>query len=257
MACTRPQWPWAERNSRSPEPLLLSRKHDLGAVGMIFFHILKSLDDLLYELMTWLVFYPVTLWRSVRYPLRTMKYARVELRKRSADQFRETLRPPIFLLVTLVLAHVVELEAVGDSQLLQIHSGLADYINDDTTLIIFRIIAFALFPVLMATIETKLTNEHVNRRTLQQPFYAQCFLAAPYALALSLASTAIRYSNSSLQTGGVALVFVSSLIYVWIESRWLRESTPASGLRAIASAIGGFAACISILGGLALLLGGE
>jgi hypothetical protein len=224
---------------------------------MIFFHILKSLDELLYELMTWLVFYPVTLWRSVRHPLQTMDYARSELRKQGRDQFRSTLRPPIYLLVTLVLAHIVELQAVGDSKLIGSHVGLADYINDDTTLIIFRIIGFALFPVVMATIETHLLGEPVNRTTLQKPFYAQCFLAAPFALALSLASTAIRYSNADLQTVGVATVFVASILFVWAEATWLARSTPASGARAFANAIGGFAGCTLILTGLALLIGGE
>jgi len=224
---------------------------------MIFFHILKSLDELLYELMTWLVFYPITLWRSVRHPLRTMEYARSELKKQSRDQFRSTLRPPIFLLVTLVLAHVVELQAVGDSNLISKHSGLADYINDDTTLIIFRIIGFALFPVIMATIETHLLGEPVNRATLQKPFYAQCFLAAPFALALSLASTAIRYSNSDLQTAGVILVFVASALYIWAETAWLSRATPASGGRAFLSTIEGFAGCTVILTALAMILGGE
>lgn len=224
---------------------------------MIFFHILKSLDELLYELMTWLFFYPVTLWRALRHPLRMMEYARTELRKNPEDQFRETLRPPIFLLVTLVIAHIVELDVVGDSMLIGIHEGLADYINDDTTLIIFRIVAFALFPVVMATIETHLTRARINRSTLQQPFYAQCFLAAPFALALSLASTAIRYSNAALQSAGIAVVFVSSAVYIWTQARWLHESTPASGPRALASTIAGFAGCTLILVGVAKMVGGE
>lgn len=224
---------------------------------MIFFHILKSLDELLYELMTWLFFYPVTLWRSVSRPLRMMEYARTELRKKTGDQFRETLRPPIFLLVTLVIAHIVELEVVGDSKLVTSHEGLADYINDDTTLIIFRIVAFALFPVMMATIETHLMKERINRSTLQQPFYAQCFLAAPFALALSLASTAIRYSNADLQTAGIIVIAVSSIAYIWTQTRWLRQSTPASGSRALASTLAGFAGCTLLLVGFAKMIGGE
>jgi hypothetical protein len=224
---------------------------------MIFFHILKSLDELLYELITWLFFYPVTLWRSLSRPLRMMEYARTELRNKTGDQFRETLRPPIFLLVTLVIAHIVELEVVGDSKLVASHEGLADYINDDTTLIIFRIVAFALFPVMMATIETHLANERINRSTLQQPFYAQCFLAAPFALALSLASTAIRYSNSELQTAGIVVILMSSAAYVWTQTLWLRQSTPASASRAMLSTIAGLTGCTLVLIGLAKMVGSD
>ena len=39
---------------------------------MNFFQFLKSLDKLLYEVASWLVFYPVTMWRSARHPLAMM-----------------------------------------------------------------------------------------------------------------------------------------------------------------------------------------
>ncbi len=223
---------------------------------MIFFHLLRSLDELLYEVITWIVFYPVTLWRSVRHPLRMMEYARAELQKEGSDQFRETLRPPIFLLVTLILAHVLELESVGESNVISSNVGLADLINDDTTLVIWRIAAFALLPVAMATLETSLVKQPVNRGTLQQPFYAQCFLAAPFALALSLASIAIRISNSWLETCGILLVFAATVAYILIEARWLERSTRAGPLRALASSLGGFVICMLILAALAWLLGG-
>lgn len=33
---------------------------------------LKSVEELLYELVFWLLFYPLTLWKCVRRPIRTM-----------------------------------------------------------------------------------------------------------------------------------------------------------------------------------------
>ncbi len=36
---------------------------------MNFFNLLQSLDELLYEVMSWLVFYPITLWRTLVHPL--------------------------------------------------------------------------------------------------------------------------------------------------------------------------------------------
>src|SRR5262249_39787188 len=130
-------------------------------------------------------------------------------------------------------------------------------INDDTTLIIFRIVAFALFPVIMATIETRLMNEPVTRRTLQQPFYAQCFLAGPFALALSLASTGIRISNSWLETGSILLVYAATVFYVWAETKWLERSTPAGQGKALASSVAGVVFCMLILAALAGVLGGS
>ena len=41
--------------------------------------LLKSLEELLYELVSWLLFYPITMWRSVLKPLNMMRYADTEL----------------------------------------------------------------------------------------------------------------------------------------------------------------------------------
>ena len=46
---------------------------------MDFIRILRSLEELLYEAMTWIVFYPRTLWRSIRSPIRMLQYAQREL----------------------------------------------------------------------------------------------------------------------------------------------------------------------------------
>ena len=45
---------------------------------MNFFNLLQSLDELLYEVMSWLVFYPITLWRTLVRPLKMMDYSDVE-----------------------------------------------------------------------------------------------------------------------------------------------------------------------------------
>ena len=36
---------------------------------MNFLKLIQSLDELLYEIMSWLIFYPVTLWRALTRPL--------------------------------------------------------------------------------------------------------------------------------------------------------------------------------------------
>jgi hypothetical protein len=37
---------------------------------MEFLKFIRSLEELLYEVMTWLLFYPRTLWRVLRHPIR-------------------------------------------------------------------------------------------------------------------------------------------------------------------------------------------
>jgi hypothetical protein len=45
---------------------------------MGFVQLLRSIENLLYEIMTWLVFYPRTLWRVDCHPLAVLSYSDVE-----------------------------------------------------------------------------------------------------------------------------------------------------------------------------------
>ncbi len=223
---------------------------------MTFLHILKSLDELLYEVTLWLLFYPRTLWRSVRHPLRTMRYALDELGKEQEDaQFLETLRPPIFLLITVIIAHVAELAVVGDSKVIASHSGAADLIDDDRGLVIMRIVAFALFPVVMAAFEAWVARKPINRDTLRAPFSAQCFLAAPFVLVLNFAGIVLRYPEWADVIALIAAA-AASVAYVWAEALWLKRSTNAGWKRALSGAIAGFVVCAVVLALMAWLLGG-
>ena len=42
---------------------------------MDFVKILRSFEEFLYEILTWLLFYPRTLWRVLRRPLAMMRYS--------------------------------------------------------------------------------------------------------------------------------------------------------------------------------------
>ena len=222
---------------------------------MTFLHILKSLDELLYEVALWLLFYPRTLWRSFRHPLRTMRYALDELEKDGGEQFLETLRPPIFLLLTVIIAHVAELAMVGDSTVIASRAGAANLIDDDRGLVILRIVAFALFPVVMAAVEAMVARQTINRDTLRAPFNAQCFLAAPFVLVLNFASIVVRYPQWA-DIIAIVSTALASIAYVWAEALWMKRSTDAGWSRALSGALAGFLICAIALALMGWLLGG-
>ena len=222
---------------------------------MTFLHILKSLDELLYEVALWLLFYPRTLWRSFRHPLRTMRYALDELEKDEDEQFLETLRPPIFLLLTVIIAHVAELAIVGDSTVIASRAGAANLIDDDRGLVILRIVAFALFPVVMAAVEAMVARQTINRDTLRAPFNAQCFLAAPFVLVLNFASIVVRYPQWA-DIIAIVSTALASIAYVWAEALWMKRSTDAGWRRALSGALAGFLICAIALALMGWLLGG-
>ena len=93
---------------------------------------------------------PADLWRAASHPLRMMKRSENELKLPADDQFKDVISPPIFLLLTVLAAHVFEIVVVGNSPIIDNGIGLASLIQDNTSLILFRLIAFATLPVIAA-----------------------------------------------------------------------------------------------------------
>lgn len=187
---------------------------------MDFLKLVQSLDDLLYETMSWLIFYPVTLWRVLVRPMRMMGYADSELSDAESKQYIDTLSPPLFLLLTLILIHAVEIAVVGQSELVGSKQGLNTFIDDDTNLIILRAVTFSLFPLVMASRLVRKQGIGLDRNTLRPPFYSQCYATAVFALAISSGEILIRLAQPwTVEAGAVlslaALGWFGTLQVVW------------------------------------------
>lgn len=187
---------------------------------MYFMQILKSLDELLYEVMSWLIFYPITLWRTLRHPLRMMDYSDAELKQRAEAQYEDTIGPPLFLLISLLLSHTIELAVIGESPLIADTRGLDGLISDDSSLIMLRLVTFSIFPLIMATRLVRAQRAGLNRETLKPPFYGQCYIAAPFALAMGLAGTLIQCHGVVAPVAGLVLGLLTLLWYLALEVRW-------------------------------------
>lgn len=215
---------------------------------MHFAQLLKSLDELLYEVMSWLIFYPVTLWRALTRPVRMMDYSDHELGQAEAEQYVDTLRPPLFLLVSLLLAHALELLVVGDSPLIASHQRLAALVDDDTSLLLMRLVVFSVFPLVFATEMVRAQHRGLTRDTLRRPFYAQCYAAAPFALMMSVAGILIQIDWFEVQLAGLALGAITLLIFGSVQARWFAQHLD----RGLAAGFGH--ASIAMIGSLLLML---
>ncbi|WP_343518259.1 hypothetical protein [Sphingomonas sp.] len=190
---------------------------------MHFMGLLKSLDELLYEVMSWLIFYPITLWRTLTRPLQMMGYSDQELGQADERQYSDTLPPPLFLLVSLLLAHGLELVVVGDSPLIESKHGLAALVHDDTTLLIMRLVIFSVFPLMFAALMVRRRRIGLTRDTLRGPFYAQCYAVAPFALVLSIAGILIQTSWLEVQAAGLLLGAIALIVFGLVQARWFAQ----------------------------------
>ena len=187
---------------------------------MDFLKLIQSLDELLYEIMSWLVFYPVTLWRALTKPLKMMDYSEAELGDPAEQQYSDTLSPPLFLLLTVALTHAVELSLVGQDQLVTDRTGLSVFISDDSSLILIRVAFFSIFPLIMAARMVRARHVKLDRGPLKPPFYSQCYVTAPFAMIISAASILMRMGRIEWEVAGLALLVFALLWFGTLQILW-------------------------------------
>ncbi|MBX7489423.1 hypothetical protein K3177_12945 [Qipengyuania sp. GH25] len=89
---------------------------------MHFMQLLKSLDELLYEVMSWLVFFPLTLWRTLTQPITMMEYADSELHDPEEQQYEDALSPPLFLLLAILITQAISMSVDSGTNIPPLHS---------------------------------------------------------------------------------------------------------------------------------------
>lgn len=163
---------------------------------MDFMKIIESLDEALYTVMCWLIFYPMTLWRALVRPLEMMAYADREVSDRPEDQYDDAIRPPLFLFLTLLLSHGVEVAVIGQNPLLRDRHGLAALVDSDLALLALRLMFFSLFTLMMAVRLLRRRKVRLTHASLRRPFYGQCYTAAPFALALGVGTLLLGMAHA-------------------------------------------------------------
>jgi len=227
-----------------------------GGLRVPFLIFLKSFEVLLYEVMSWLVFYPRTMWRSIRHPLSLMERTEDELKLTPAEQFRDVVSPPIFLLLTVVAANGIEVVVVGNNRLIDEGIGLAAMITDNTSLILFRLVAFATLPVISGVFALAVMRRPVDRDTLQPVFYGQCFVTTPVVLLFSIGATLTRLPQAAANIPAAILFVIASVFYISVEAAWFVWEAKRSKAAAIAWAISAFILCTLALNAVVLLFAG-
>ncbi|MFC7380418.1 hypothetical protein [Brevundimonas sp. GCM10030266] len=205
----------------------------------MFLTILRSVEELLYEVMSWLLFYPRTLFMTLRHPLKTMRYSDSEQRDKPEKQYLETLSPPMFLVLSILLAHGLEMMLGFGVE--QHRNGIGELVtSSDQNLLIFRALMFSLHPLIFAWAWLKLSGRKVDRDTLRPPFFAQCYLSGATSILVSLGSMAVRDPAEWTTLAGVLVIVISTIWYIAIQRRWLMSVEGMGGWKAGLWAVGLF-----------------
>lgn len=223
-----------------------------GSGPMNVLTILRSVEELLYEVMSWLLFYPRTLFMTLRHPLKTMRYSDSEQRDKPDQQYLETLSPPLFLVLSILLAHGLEM-AFG-FRVEGGHTALGRMVvGSDQNLLAYRALVFSLNPLLFAWTFLKLSGRKIDRNTLRAPFFAQCYLAGATAILISLATLGVRDPREWTTLAGVAVVLAATVWYLGVQHLWLMQVAGVARWRAWFWSIGTFGTAMGLMAAVNLL----
>lgn len=178
---------------------------------MDFMRLLKSIEELLYEVATWVLFYPLTVARVVRRPVAMMAYAERELGDEVEEQYVDALSPPICLLITLFLLHIVE------RIFPRVEAEIPGVLSSDNNLLAFRAVLFSIFPLLLGLVHLKQRGVKLTRHSLRPSFYAQCYVAVPFVVAASLS---LSLASRGLTVPGLALMAAGYAWYAAVQTIW-------------------------------------
>ena len=206
---------------------------------MDFLRLIRSLEELLYEVMAWLVFYPRTMWRILAHPAATTRYSEDEQADEVAEQYTDTLSPPLLLLLTILIAHGFELGMGAKLPEGKTAVGKALF-GSEQSLLMLRALLFSVLPLVAATTLLARRKIALDRKTLRGPFFSQCYLAAPFALALSVGLVLARVPTGAPRLVGAALALAGVAWYLGAETLWFRRQLDTGYGAACLIAVGTF-----------------
>ena len=173
--------------------------------------LLRSLEEFLYELVGWLVFYPRTFWRILWRPGAIARYTRLELAQDRDQQFSETISPVLMLVLSVILVHA--LEVALKLSLPAISSPVGQLLfGSEQGLLLTRSAVFCVFALGAALGTLRQNRQAVTRDTLREPFSIQAFLVCPFVVMFSGGELLVRVGG--FEWAGRALVFVSVAWYI-------------------------------------------
>lgn len=206
---------------------------------MGFFQILRSIEDLLYQVMTWLVFYPRTLWQVIRHPVQMIDYSDREQSDTPDQQYIDTLSPPLFLMLTILITHGIEL--AFQTSIDTPKSGVGKMLlNSEENLLMLRSILFSIYPLTFAVGLLKRSDKQLDTITLRPPFFSQCYLGALFAFLVSMATIISRAKMVEAQWFGIGAVVAVTIWFIAVQTLWFEEHLSVTRLRALMIATGTF-----------------
>jgi hypothetical protein len=151
---------------------------------MDIFNFSKIVEQGIYDVMMWILFYPLTLVRVLFAPRSTLAYVRSQQSLDIKDAFATAMRPALFLFITICITSFIS--PIDNTQIGQYErSEIGKLLLESfAPYLVFNTVIYSLLPLTGAVLVDLLTPGTVTRSSLRLPFEQQCYIASPFALLL-------------------------------------------------------------------------
>lgn len=199
---------------------------------MDFFNLLRSAEELLFELTMLIVLYPKTLWRSLRHPRQLEHKINSELGQEGGRRFDDMVSPPLCLLISVGLGGAL---TPGDDDTEGLTNAFGEWINQSIyNELIFSSLLFCSVPLMFCWLLLHAKRTPFNRENVRRPFYLQACLISPTALLVpALVALGIGEGASWLTTTASCLAGLIFALYMFNSTRMAMRQLDSGVLRAL------------------------
>lgn len=173
---------------------------------MDFVRTLQSLEEAVYEVITWVLFLPKTLAQILFRPDWVRGYVSAEFDKDQADRFQAYLSPVLFWLIVAVVPYAATSLNTDTTQLnLRI---------PDMSILLSTMLLLVTVPTWFAFILLKMQSQPLERSALKRLLYIQCYPAALFELMILPSAVYVASRGEGLSPAVVAISQVLLVIGV-------------------------------------------
>lgn len=208
---------------------------------MDFGRILRSLEEFLYELMTWIVFYPRTMLRIVARPVAVSRYAQLQLSQEPQLQYTEMMTPVLMLIASVIIPFGISF-VINASPVKDMPHWMRLLEAEPERRLIFSSIVYSLYALAGAMLILSRRRTRIDREVLRGPFHVYAYLTSPLALAFGIAGIFLSVAPDIDAMTHIAIGIYASgaLWYIWAQTRVLADQLEIGAVRACVYALSVF-----------------
>lgn len=206
--------------------------------------LVNSLEHGVYDVMSWILFFPYTLVRTLIWPVRMMRLVLTEANADPQTAFGSAMRPALLLLIAMALGSTfVPLDQDAVATLRQSASG-SILASCWLSLVLLRMIGFCFVPLAGAVLLDSFRPGRMTRDSLRVPFYQQCYICAPLALVATPLMAPLDPSARPVASAVAAVVLIWFMVAEFLFFRRFLGARPRNAaaltLAVIACGFAGF-----------------